>query len=190
MTLDHEVARYREAARLTLEQLEWCVVYLHRIRKTQIARAVAANSSAIARSLRGDTESPSSGLALPGTRRRARGRLCVAAAGRGTAEVVAPVGPELDADTGAEAAQDGGRRRAASPSAPPRPGHDSLRVELILAFPRLSVLTFRPSTRPRPHHRAGPCGLGAGDSRRRVGVRSCSRTHRPALRRPPCRLPS
>jgi hypothetical protein len=55
MTLDDEVARYREAARLTLEQLDWCVAYLHRIRKPKIARALAKNRSAIARRL-GDTE--------------------------------------------------------------------------------------------------------------------------------------
>jgi hypothetical protein len=51
MPIDDEVARYREAAQLTLKQLDWCVVYLHSIRKTQLARALAENSSAIARSL-------------------------------------------------------------------------------------------------------------------------------------------
>jgi hypothetical protein len=58
MTIDDEAARYREAARLTLEQLDWCVAYLRRIRKTQIARALAENRSAIARRLGGDTEPP------------------------------------------------------------------------------------------------------------------------------------
>lgn len=51
MTLDDEAARYREAARLTLEQVDWCVNYLRSIRKTQIARAIAENSSAIAQRL-------------------------------------------------------------------------------------------------------------------------------------------
>jgi hypothetical protein len=32
-----ETARYRLAAEETLEQLEWCVTYLHRIRKRPIA---------------------------------------------------------------------------------------------------------------------------------------------------------
>ena len=55
MTLDDDIARYREAARLTLEQLDWCVAYLRRIHKDKIARALAQNRSAIARRL-GDTE--------------------------------------------------------------------------------------------------------------------------------------
>ena len=56
MTLDDEVARYREAARLTLEQLDWCVAYLRSIRKTKIARALAKNRSDIASRLGDDTE--------------------------------------------------------------------------------------------------------------------------------------
>jgi hypothetical protein len=48
MSPDDEVARYREAARLTLQQLDWCVMYLHSIRKRDIARALAESSSAIA----------------------------------------------------------------------------------------------------------------------------------------------
>lgn len=59
MSLDDEVARYREAARMTLEQLEWCVNYLHRIRKTQIARALDANRSAITRQLGESQRDPS-----------------------------------------------------------------------------------------------------------------------------------
>jgi hypothetical protein len=51
MTLDNDIARYREAARLTLEQLDWCVAYLRRIRKTEIARALAKNRAEIARNL-------------------------------------------------------------------------------------------------------------------------------------------
>ena len=54
MTLDDEVARYQEAARLALQQLDWCITYLHSIRKSQIARALAQNSSSIARRLAGD----------------------------------------------------------------------------------------------------------------------------------------
>ena len=51
MANDDEAARYREAARLTLQQVDWCVNYLYRIRKTQIARVIAENSSAIAQKL-------------------------------------------------------------------------------------------------------------------------------------------
>ena len=47
MPVDDEASRYREAARLTLQQLDWCVSYLHSIRKTQIARVLAKNSATI-----------------------------------------------------------------------------------------------------------------------------------------------
>ena len=58
MTLDDEVARYKEAARLALEQLDWCVMYLHRIRKHQIAQALAETKSFIARRLAGEDLDP------------------------------------------------------------------------------------------------------------------------------------
>lgn len=51
MSIDEEAERYREAARLALEQLDWCVMYLHSIHKGQIARALAENRSTIAREL-------------------------------------------------------------------------------------------------------------------------------------------
>lgn len=57
MTLDDDVARYREAARMTLEQLDWCVAYLRSIRKTKIARALAKSRAEIARNL-GDGAGP------------------------------------------------------------------------------------------------------------------------------------
>jgi hypothetical protein len=41
--LDREIERYREAAIHTLEQLQWCVNYLDRARKPQIARALERN---------------------------------------------------------------------------------------------------------------------------------------------------
>jgi hypothetical protein len=40
---EDEIARYRVAAEETLEQLEWCVRYLHRIRKTEVAEAINKN---------------------------------------------------------------------------------------------------------------------------------------------------
>ena len=51
MTLDDETARYREAARLALDQLDWCIRYLRSIRKRKIAEALAENRAAIARRL-------------------------------------------------------------------------------------------------------------------------------------------
>jgi len=50
-TRDHEAARYREAAQLTLEQLDWCIEYFRTIRKPRISYVLARNRSAIARAL-------------------------------------------------------------------------------------------------------------------------------------------
>ena len=44
--------RYREAAEAALDQLDWCIGYLHRIRKSPLADAVARNRSEIRRRLR------------------------------------------------------------------------------------------------------------------------------------------
>jgi hypothetical protein len=41
--------RYRAAAEATLDQLDWCIAYLHRIRKPRIADALARNRSEIRR---------------------------------------------------------------------------------------------------------------------------------------------
>jgi hypothetical protein len=51
MAGDREAVRYREAALIALDQLDWCVEYLRQIRKTQIADRVARNRSAIMRRL-------------------------------------------------------------------------------------------------------------------------------------------
>jgi hypothetical protein len=42
-----EAERYRLAAIHAVEQLEWCIQYLYRLRKDRIAQAVARNRSAI-----------------------------------------------------------------------------------------------------------------------------------------------
>jgi hypothetical protein len=47
--LEAEVAKYRRAAEETLNQLDWCVSYLYRIRKPRIARAVDKNRTTIRR---------------------------------------------------------------------------------------------------------------------------------------------
>jgi hypothetical protein len=40
---DRDRERYRQAAVDALGQLEWCVDYLHELRKTEIARAISRN---------------------------------------------------------------------------------------------------------------------------------------------------
>jgi hypothetical protein len=49
-----EAERYRLAAEETLDQLDWCVNYLYRLRKPKIAEVVAKNRSTILRRMRGD----------------------------------------------------------------------------------------------------------------------------------------
>ena len=51
---DEEAARYRRAAEETLEQLDWCVNYLHRIRKPRVAQTIAKNRTEIRRRMRRD----------------------------------------------------------------------------------------------------------------------------------------
>ena len=46
-----EVARYRLAAEEALEQLDWCLSYLQRIRKPGIAKAIEQNRSQIRRAM-------------------------------------------------------------------------------------------------------------------------------------------
>jgi hypothetical protein len=41
--LDRESERYRRAALEALGQLEWCIDYLHGLRKSEIARALSRN---------------------------------------------------------------------------------------------------------------------------------------------------
>ena len=49
---DREIGRYRQAAISTLEQLEWIVGYLHKIRKPELARAVDRNRKQIIEKIR------------------------------------------------------------------------------------------------------------------------------------------
>ena len=46
-----EVERYRRAAEDTLQQLDWCIGYLHGIRKPRISVQLARNRSYIRRNL-------------------------------------------------------------------------------------------------------------------------------------------
>ena len=45
------VDRYRQAAEVALDQLEWAIRYLERIRKPEIARVLAKNHAHIRRRL-------------------------------------------------------------------------------------------------------------------------------------------
>ena len=42
-----ETERYRRAAEDALQQLDWCIGYLHGIRKVEVSRALAKNRSYI-----------------------------------------------------------------------------------------------------------------------------------------------
>ena len=46
-----ETERYRKALEAALESLDWTIDYLHSIRKSRVAEAVAKNRKAIARRL-------------------------------------------------------------------------------------------------------------------------------------------
>ena len=53
-----EAARYRRAAEDALQQLDWCIGYLHGIRKTEISRALSRNRSEIRSALLDRPEQP------------------------------------------------------------------------------------------------------------------------------------
>jgi hypothetical protein len=53
-----ETDRYRQAAQDALEQLDWCIGYLHGIHKTKISSQLAKNRSHIKRNLMQDESSP------------------------------------------------------------------------------------------------------------------------------------
>jgi hypothetical protein len=51
VTQADDVNRYRRAAEMTLDQLDWCISYLRSIRKKEIAKALSRNRDAIKRGL-------------------------------------------------------------------------------------------------------------------------------------------
>jgi hypothetical protein len=55
---DWEVERYRRAAEDALQQLDWCIGYLHGIRKLQVSRALSKNRSYIRSRLMEREEQP------------------------------------------------------------------------------------------------------------------------------------
>ena len=54
-----DTERYRRAAEDALQQLDWCIGYLHAIHKTQISRALARNRSHIRTHVMHRPEEPS-----------------------------------------------------------------------------------------------------------------------------------
>jgi hypothetical protein len=55
---DWDVERYRRAAEDALQQLDWCIGYLHGIRKVQVSRALSRNRSYIRSRLMEREEQP------------------------------------------------------------------------------------------------------------------------------------
>jgi len=55
---EKEANRYRKAAEDALQQLDWCIGYLHGIHKVDVSRALAKNRSFIRRNLMGRAEEP------------------------------------------------------------------------------------------------------------------------------------
>jgi len=55
---DWEVERYRRAAEDALQQLDWCIGYLHGLRKLQVSKALAKNRSYIRNNLLEREEQP------------------------------------------------------------------------------------------------------------------------------------
>jgi hypothetical protein len=53
-----ETERYRQAAEDALQQLDWCIGYLHGIRKVGISRSLARNRNYIRSRLMGRAEEP------------------------------------------------------------------------------------------------------------------------------------
>ena len=58
MADDEECERYRRAAEDALQQLDWCIGYLHGLRKVEISRALAKNRSYIRTQLLQEAEQP------------------------------------------------------------------------------------------------------------------------------------
>jgi hypothetical protein len=57
-TAQDEAERYRHAAEDALQQLDWCIGYLHGIKKVKISRALARNRSVIRTNLLHRPEEP------------------------------------------------------------------------------------------------------------------------------------
>jgi len=65
MASDGEVAGYRRATEDLLQQLDWCIGYFHRIRKSEIASVLAKNRSHIRSEIPNEPEEPVRSQATP-----------------------------------------------------------------------------------------------------------------------------
>jgi hypothetical protein len=54
----NETERYRQAAEDALQQLDWCIGYLHGIRKQKISARLARNRACIRRNLMREADEP------------------------------------------------------------------------------------------------------------------------------------
>jgi hypothetical protein len=58
MARNDETMRYRRAAEEALQQLDWCIGYLHGIRKSQLSSRLAQNREYIKRNLMKEATAP------------------------------------------------------------------------------------------------------------------------------------
>jgi hypothetical protein len=58
MELDSETMRYRKAAEEALQQLDWCIGYLHGIRKSALSGRLAKNREYIKKNLMKESTAP------------------------------------------------------------------------------------------------------------------------------------
>ena len=58
MARNDEAMRYRRAAEEALQQLDWCIGYLHGIRKAQLSTRLAKNREFIKRDLMRESTAP------------------------------------------------------------------------------------------------------------------------------------
>jgi hypothetical protein len=58
MARDNEAERYKQAAEDALQQLDWCIGYLHGIHKTKISAQLAKNRSFIKKELMEEPSEP------------------------------------------------------------------------------------------------------------------------------------
>jgi hypothetical protein len=58
MDMDSDEMRYRRAAEEALQQLDWCIGYLHGIHKSQLSTRLAKNREYIKRNLMGESSAP------------------------------------------------------------------------------------------------------------------------------------
>jgi hypothetical protein len=58
MAREKEAERYKQAAEEALQQLDWCIGYLHGIRKSELSNRLAQNRQYIKRSMMHEKTTP------------------------------------------------------------------------------------------------------------------------------------